>query len=108
MGEIVGHVKEFLQTLIDLAATRRRRQLEEEQLEEEVQKARIENARALVGLAQDLGYSNVKIREMVGWVDDRQAKVLPLVVQGKIRAVRLLDKGPVERENIHDQLRYDE
>ena len=103
LGEIVGHVKEFLQTLINVAVHTPRRRLEEEKLAEDVETKRIENARSFVGLAKDLGYSNAKIRQLIGWTDDRQAKLLPLAREGKIRGVRLLNRDSTEREDVPDK-----
>lgn len=92
LGEVVGHVLDFLSKLIELGVTRRQRQPENDLREETVRKMRIENARGFVSLATDYGlYSKAELRPIVHWVDDKQAKLLPLVEHGKINGVRLLD-----------------
>jgi hypothetical protein len=83
--------------VIEWALTRRQRDLENQERETRVQKLRIENARELVSLAKDCGYSQAEIRQMVHWVDGRQAKLLPLAEQGMIRNVRLLSGESAER-----------
>jgi hypothetical protein len=86
----------FLVKLIELATTRERRRQEDK-------KIRIENARALVGLAgdlRDLGLSTIEIRKIINSVDSQQGKLLELAEQGKIQKVELPE--PVsERENLH-------
>jgi hypothetical protein len=98
LGDVVGHIKDFLLKGIEWALTRRQRDLENQEREARVQKLRIENARELVGLAKDCGYSQAEIRQMVHWVDGRQAKLLPLIEQGKIRDVRLLSGEKAEKD----------
>jgi hypothetical protein len=98
VGDVAGHIKDFLLKLIDLAVTRRQRQLENEEREARVEKLRIENARELVDLAKDCGYSQVEIRQMVHWVDGRQAKLLPLAEHGKIRGAHLLSGENAEKD----------
>jgi hypothetical protein len=98
LGDVVGHIKDFLLKGIGWALTRRQRDLENQERQARVQKLRIENARELVGLARDCGYSQAEIRQMVHWVDGRQAKLLPLAEQGKIRNVRLLSGERAEKD----------
>jgi hypothetical protein len=90
VGEVVGHIKDFLLKIIDLVVTRQQRDMENEERKARVQKLRIENARELVGLAKDCGYSPAEIRQLVHWVDGRQAKLLPFAEQDKIRGAHLL------------------
>lgn len=93
-GEIVGHLKDFIQFIIDKISTTRQRRLEndERELRNEEQRIknqalRIENARNFVSLAKESGYSEIEIREMTNWVDDKQEVFLPLIEQGKIKWV---------------------
>lgn len=48
---------------------------------------RIEYARNYISLAKECGYSEVEIREMMNWIDDKQEIILSLIEQGKIKSV---------------------
>lgn len=111
LGTIVGHVKDFLIWLIDLCTKRRQRELENEkrklenqQIELENEKKSLENVRAYVSVARELGYTNTDMRLIVSSISDRQAKLIPLIQQGKIRGVQVLNSrrgreslGPSQR-----------
>lgn len=94
LGQIVGHIKEFSQFLIQHFADRKARKLRDTEAELRNQSLRIENARNLVGLAKDIGYTETEIRQMINWVDDKQQSLLELIENGKIRRVLLLSEQP--------------
>jgi uncharacterized membrane-anchored protein YhcB (DUF1043 family) len=104
LGTIVGHVTDFLFRLIELCTTGKRRQLEDEkreleneQTELENQKKRIENVRQFVSVARELGYTNADMRPIIRTISDKQAKLLPLIEQGKISGVRVMTQEDVTR-----------
>jgi hypothetical protein len=88
-GEVVGHLKDFLLKLIDLATSHRRRTLEDDKLEEEIRRKRIENAGALVNLAKDLGYTKAQTQKLVDFVYQAQEPLLSLAEEGKIHSVKI-------------------
>jgi len=90
LGEIVGHLKDFLVKIIDVVSTKRQRELENQEREVRIERMRIENAREFVGLARECGYSEGDLRQFVSWVDNRQETFIQLVRTGKIRSVKLL------------------
>ncbi len=90
LGEVVGHLKDFILRLIELYASRRQRHLENELWEEEIQAKRLENAKSFVELAKECGYSKADMRKLVQWVDSRQNVLIPLIERGKIRNAKLL------------------
>jgi len=92
-GEIIGHVRSLTEKIIDLCTTTRERKIKGDLLEAELAAKRIENARAVVTLARDLGYSETEIRETVDWVDRRQVALSRLVGEGKILAIETLHSG---------------
>jgi hypothetical protein len=50
-----------------------------------------------VGLAKEIGYTNVEVRQLVRWVDGKQAKLLPLIEQGKIQGVQVLNVVHIDK-----------
>jgi len=101
VGVIVGHIKEFLIRAIEFGAPseRLRRQLENikrgmeiEELETKRQADRLQNAKAMIDIAERLSYSESEITKLVSWVDERQETFIRLAAQGKLRGVRLLDE----------------
>src|SRR5581483_4015272 len=97
IGEIVGHIKDFILKLIEHKSAKRQRELENEEKEIRNQQLRIENARSFVALAKECGYSEPEIRSLVHFVDDRQQTLVDLIDTDKIRSVRLLNDN--ERKN---------
>ncbi len=88
IGAIVGHIKDFILAIIP--SVRKKRQLENKKLEEEIQGIRIENALKFVQLAKDLGYTGSELRELINWVDERQETFIQLADKRKIREVSLM------------------
>lgn len=84
LGTIIGHLKDLLLKLIELAATREERKLEN-------QKRRIEIAREYVNVAKEMGYNIAEVRQLVRWVDSKQSQVIPLIEQTKITGVQVLN-----------------
>jgi hypothetical protein len=50
-----------------------------------------------VGLAKQIGYSSVEVRQLVHWVDEKQVKLLSLIEQGKIHSVQVLTEKDSEK-----------
>lgn len=93
IGVIVGHVKDFVNKLIDRRDTQRQRDLNDEKLAVEIERMRIENARNFVALGRELGFSDAEIRKLVAQVDDRQEILIKLVDQKKLTGVSLVGDG---------------
>ena len=80
IGVIVGHIKDFVLRLIELAASRDERRLKNRRLE-------LDNLREQVQIAKELGYTDKEIRNLLGWARKRQRTVYNLIENGKIRSV---------------------
>jgi hypothetical protein len=91
LGAVVGHVKDLLVRLIELASERKKHELENESIELDNQKKRIENARLLVQLAKDIGYTDAEMRILTASVDNRQKPLLDLVEAQQILSAKLLE-----------------
>ena len=64
---------------------------------------RIANARELVSLAKEMGYSSAEVRQLVRWVDGKQLQLIPLIEQAKITGVQVLtEKAPSNRGQMHE------
>ncbi|MBW2045612.1 MAG: hypothetical protein JRI96_12135 [Deltaproteobacteria bacterium] len=98
IGEIVGHIKDFMLKLIEYYVERRKRNLENAERELRNEGLRIENARKFVRLAKDCGYSESEIRKLTSWVDERQETFIILIENGNIRSVKILN------DNKHDNI----
>ena len=91
IGEVVGHVKDFVIRVIELVCERGKRRLDNEKSSVEIEGMRIENAKRFVALAKDCGYTEAELRRMTRWVDDRQETIIILVQSGKIQSAHMLD-----------------
>jgi len=93
VGQIVGHLKDFLVQLIEICrpSSREQRQLENRQREVDIRQREISNAREVVALAKDIGLSETEIQRMVLWMDDRQETFIQLINEGKLTGVRLIE-----------------
>ena len=95
-GEIVGHVKDFLLKLIDLAVTTRQRRLDVTERNVEIEAKRIENLKAFVELAKGIGFSEHEIRTMLKSADVHQDNLMQLALQMKIVTVEKVDDHPTK------------
>lgn len=91
VGEIVGHLRGFVEKIIDLCTTARQRKIENEQREAQLERMRIENAREFVSLARDCGYTEPQIRELIDWTNRKQQGLIRLVNEGKIQSAEMRD-----------------
>jgi hypothetical protein len=98
IGEIIKHLKDFLIHLIDLAVTKRRRELENERRQLENQKLQIENAKKFVELAQKCGCSKTEMRQLVGEVVRASVPLQQLAAAGKITSAETIDAHQSETE----------
>jgi hypothetical protein len=87
VGEVIGHLKDFLLRLIELAVTSPQRQLENDERELNNQRLRLENARLFVQVGRDIGLSEHELRQLAGFVETKQDPIIRLVEDGKITAV---------------------
>ncbi len=92
LGEITGHVKDFIIALLDRWLNRRQRKLENDERVLRNDQLRIENARQFVQLAREVGYSDQELRTLIRWVDDRQETFIHLIEEGKIKKAYLLSE----------------
>jgi hypothetical protein len=79
-GKIIETLKDFVLKIIELSVTHGERQ-------QKVAAMRIENARSMVALTKELGYSTKQIQGMVRWVDTRQKDLFHLASQRKLLQV---------------------
>jgi hypothetical protein len=98
IGTVVRHLKDLIATIIEHVSSRRRRKLEDDRLELQNDAMRIKNAREYVKLAKDCGYSEVEMRRLLAWTDDRQQTFIRLIDAGKIRSVKLLGEDNPPKE----------
>ena len=92
LGQIMGHVKEFVTKVLEMRSNRRQRELENQEREQKILQLRIENAQRFVHLAKECGYSDAEIRPLIHWVDDRQETFLRLAQAEKLKSVEMLPK----------------
>lgn len=92
LGAVIGHLKDFILKLIERRDGRRSRALSEERAELENESLRIQNARNLVALGRDLGYSETEMRTLFRHVDEKQDLVFGLITQRKIKGVSIQDE----------------
>jgi hypothetical protein len=100
LGAIIGHLKDFLIYLIDILRDRPQRRLdndhralENEKLKQEIEGLKIENAKKLVALGQDLGYTRLQQRQMVAAVVHEQKPLVRLITDGKITSASSGDES---------------
>lgn len=80
IGVIVGHIKDLVIKLIDLAATREERRLKNKRLEIDILHEQIQ-------IAKEVGYTDKEIKNMLGWAKKRQKTIYSLIADGKIQSV---------------------
>ena len=93
IGEVVGHIKDFVLKLIERKDLKRQRKLSDERAELENQGIRIENARNFVALGRDLGYTKTELRRLAAHVDDKQETLFGLIAQQKLLSVSSIDEA---------------
>jgi hypothetical protein len=96
IGAVVGHLKDLILRLIERRDSKQDRALSVERAELENDHLRIENARTFVALARDLGYSDLEIRRMVSYVDNKQEPLVKLVDDDRLQAIsdlNITDQG---------------
>jgi hypothetical protein len=102
LGEVIGHLKDFLLRLIELKVTSTQRKHENRKRELENQRLQIENAKALVAVGKELGLSEYEMRELAGFVGHKQDRMAELVRDRKLTGLeeRASDdeQGPDEPE----------
>jgi hypothetical protein len=89
IGVIVGHIKDLVLRLVDLAASREERRLKNRRLE-------IENLREQIHIAKEIGFTDKEIRNLLGWAKKRQRTIYDLIEDGKIRSVT--ERRPQDNE----------
>lgn len=80
-GVIVGHIKDFVLGIIDNVSNRKKRRLENKQLE-------IENARKFLELADDYNLTDEETMGLINAINERQRKISRLVAERKVISVR--------------------
>lgn len=101
VGAAIGHLKEFLIYLIDLWKTNpqrglenERRALENENLRHRNEQLQIENAKRLVQLGHQVGYSELEQRQIVAAVIHEQKPLVQLIADGKIISASSGNESP--------------
>jgi hypothetical protein len=92
LGAVIGHLKDFVLGLIERSDSKRRRELRDEREELENERLRLENVRTFVAFARDLGYSEIEIRQLGAYVDEKQESIIQLVKEDKLRGVSDLNR----------------
>jgi hypothetical protein len=106
IGEIVGHVKDFVLRLIEIFITRKHREelceqarLENEerrrrmeQLDVEIQKQKLENISQYVQIMRDAGFSKVAVKRAMQAIDLRADILGTLIESGKIKAITSIEE----------------
>ena len=93
IGEIIGHVKDFILELIHIRKDKEKRSLENEERKLKNQHLQLENAQKYVELAKSIGLKKSEIRQLVRLADNKQDKLVDLIDEGKIYGVRLLNSN---------------
>jgi hypothetical protein len=90
IGKVIEQIRLFGEKLIDLRATRRREELENQDLAVDIQAKKIENARnflRLTGEARALGWSDDEIRYLMLEIDSAQERLAGLIERGQVTGV---------------------
>lgn len=87
LGAIVGHIKEFVQDLINRYGAKRQRALQEEKVEIDNQSARLKNAKDFVGILKELGSSDFERRSVFERVIQKKEVLDGLIEAGNLIAV---------------------
>lgn len=101
LGKAVEQVRLFLEHIIDLDTYRRRRELEDEKLEQEVFAMKIDNVHKVVTLTESLRQAGVgftDLRDLFIEVEDVQERLLQKVADGKLTEVRELGAADEESD----------
>jgi hypothetical protein len=98
IGDVIGHVKDFVVRVIELWCDREKRRLENEKTKTEIEGMRIENAKQFVSLAKECGHTEAELRRMTRWVDDRQETIIVLVQSGMIQSAHILSGSTTQQE----------
>lgn len=80
IGVIVGHIKDLVLRLIDLAASKEERKLKNRRLE-------LDNLREQIQIAKEVGYTDKEIKNLLGWAKKRQKTIYDLIEDSKIQSV---------------------
>lgn len=86
IGIALGHIKDMIFRLLDW----KKNHIENKISEAKLQKIRLENAKQLVDIAKDCGFSSSELRQMISFADDRQEVFIRPIENGKIKSVTLL------------------
>jgi hypothetical protein len=87
VGEIVGHIKEFILKIIENISSRRERELKNTQLE-------LENARQFLQLRKDYDLNEEELLFLVKEINTRQRRLEKLIREGKIITVKEVGQLP--------------
>ena len=95
LGVIIGHIKDFVLRILEMRADGPKRELELQVQQAELQRVRIENARALLNVVRESGslINTKETSEVLRWIDNRQGFLLDMVNKGKITGAELLDES---------------
>jgi hypothetical protein len=99
-GSVVGHLKDFLQFVIKEGkhwkSSRKEQDLKNEEQKLKNDEQRLKNAREFVTVikeAKEIGMSEIEVRKLVNWVEEKEDTILQLVSEDKIKDVLLLESG---------------
>lgn len=98
VGEVVGHIKDFIVFLIEHFRSREARKLDNEEQRLRNDALRLDNARRFFALRRALDLTPAEMRRLQMWVDDRQQPLAALVTDGKIRGAMILEDQDSESQ----------
>ncbi len=90
VGTAIGHVKDFIQFIIQHWSDRTYRKLRDEEKSLQNERLRIENAMKYVELANGCGLNPTEIRRLTNFLDERQDILTDLVAQDKLSSVSIV------------------
>ncbi len=94
LGQVLGHLKDILSSILNYSARRRERQLNEALLSEQLIAAKISNIASQVTLLKSVGYSDYQCRRLL-------EEVAPVVqvLGGLANAEKLVSVATIERDD---------
>jgi hypothetical protein len=91
LGEIIGHLKDFLLRLIEHHDAKDKRALDNEQQRLTNEQLKIEIAKGYIEIAQELGYTKRETRQLVAAVMYEQKPLIKLIAARKITSASAED-----------------
>lgn len=92
IGKVLEFIRDFVKGIINFVDNRKEKKIKIELLEQDLKKAKIENAQKLIGLAKEMKCDNITLNELIEFVETRQDRLIQLVSSSQIKDIKIIDK----------------